>query len=98
MPRMIVRLDITRHADALFGYCVSVGGHDLFEDVGLISVRQAIVGALAGLAADMRAVELAYGSVVSGTYPVSVLSSHIDALAEHAVLTAAAVQQAMNAS
>ncbi|MGA0612764.1 hypothetical protein [Caldimonas sp. KR1-144] len=93
---MLVRIDLTHRPDAGFAYRVSVPDQEGYEDEGLASIDLAIVGALAGLEPGTRAVQLSFDGVVSGTYPLKVLSANVEQLARHAVLTAQAVRQAMS--
>lgn len=92
---MLARIDLTHSPAAGFAYRVSVQDEAGYEDEGLATIEQAIVGALAGLEPATRAVQLSFDGVISGTYPVKVLSANIEQLARHAVLTAQAVRRAM---
>lgn len=92
---MIARIEIDR-TDVDYAYRVLADGDLLFEDEGLGSVVQCLVGAVEGLPPAVRAVEIACGGVVSGTYPLAVLASSAAEVARHAVNTTASVYEALN--
>ncbi len=91
---MIVRFAIQPAAGA-FDYQVSYEGEELFGDEGLQSVEQCIVAAVEGLGQDAMAAEVAYGGIVSGTYPLASLALMSAQIAEHAINTTAAIQELM---
>lgn len=91
---MIVRIDIQRTED-LFDYRVMADGDALFEDTGFSSVVHCLAAAVEGLPPEVRAVEVACGGVVSGTYPLQVLAVNAEQVAQHSVNTTAAVFEAM---
>ena len=91
---MIVRIEIHRDGDA-YEYRVIAEGEVLYGDAGFTSVVHGLVGAVEGLPPEVRAVEVACGGVVSGTYPLGVLAANADQVALHAVNTTAAVFEAM---
>lgn len=91
---MIVRIEIHHGGDA-YDYRVLDGGDPLFDDAGFGSVVQALAGAVEGLPPQARAVEVACGGVVSGTYPLAVLATNAAQVAQHAVNTTAAVFEAL---
>jgi len=91
---MIVRFAIQSAAGA-FDYQVSYEGEELFGDEGLQSVEQCIVAAVEGLGQDAMAAEVAYGGIVSGTYPLASLALMSAQIAEHAINTTAAIQELM---
>ena len=91
---MIVRIEIHR-TEADYEYRVIADGDVLFDDAGFSSVVHALAGAVEGLPPEVRAVEVACGGVVSGTYPLTVLASSAPQVAQHAVNTTAAVYEAM---
>ena len=91
---MIVRIEIHR-ADDVYEYRVVADGNVLFDDTGFSSVVHCLVGAVEGLPPEVRAVEVACGGVVSGTYPLQVLAANAPQIAQHAVNTTAAVYEAM---
>ena len=96
---MIVRIEIHRsqYDGANYEYRVLHDGDQLFDDSGFTSVVHCLVGAVEGLPPEVRAVEVACGGVVSGTYPLQVLASNAEQVATHAVNTTAAVFEAMQA-
>ena len=92
---MIVRIDIHRSGDA-YDYRVLSDGDLLFDEAGFGSVVACLAGAVEGLPPEARAVEVACGGVVSGTYPLTVLAGSANQVAQHAVNTTAAVFEALN--
>ena len=92
---MIVRIDIHRTGDA-YDYRVLSDGDLLFDESGFSSVVHCLAGAVEGLPPEVRAVEVACGGVVSGTYPLHVLASSAAQVAQHAVNTTAAVFEALS--
>jgi hypothetical protein len=91
---MIVRIEIHREDDQ-YEYRVLAEGDVLYDDTGFTSVVHCLVGAVEGLPPEVRAVEVACGGVVSGTYPLEVLAANAEQVAQHAVNTTAAVYEAM---
>ena len=91
---MIVRIEIHRDGD-VFEYRVIAEGEVLYDDAGFTSVVHCLVGAVEGLPPEVRAVEVACGGIVSGTYPLTVLAANAEQVALHAVNTTAAVFEAM---
>jgi hypothetical protein len=91
---MIVRIEIHR-TDDIYEYRVVADGELLFDDSGFSSVVHCLVGAVEGLPPQVRAVEVACGGVVSGTYPLTVLAASAEQVAQHAVNTTAAVWEAL---
>ena len=91
---MIVRIDI-QHTDDIYEYRVIAEGDVLFDDTGFSSVMHCLAAAVEGLPPEVRAVEVACGGVVSGTYPLHVLASNAAQVAQHSVNTTAAVFEAM---
>ena len=91
---MIVRIEIHR-TDSVYEYRVMSDGDLLFDDTGFSSVVHSLVGAVEGLPPEVRAVEVACGGVVSGTYPLHVLAANAEQVAQHAVNTTAAVFEAL---
>jgi len=91
---MIVRLDIEQNETAAFAYRVSFEAETLFDDEDLASFDEALVAAIEGLAPDVVGIELAYGGVVSGTYPLDVVAANLDQVAAHAMNTTAAIFEA----
>ena len=91
---MIVRIEIHRNDD-VYEYRALADGDLLFEDSGHSSVVNCLVAAVEGLPPEVRAVEVACGGVVSGTYPLTVLAHNTAQVAQHAVNTTAAVYEAL---
>lgn len=91
---MIVRIDIEQTAPSVFAYRVSVEAETLYDDESLGSFEEALIAAIEGLAPDAVAIELAYGGVVSGTYPLHVVATNLDQVATHAINTTAAIYEA----
>ncbi len=91
---MIVRIEIHR-ADDSHEYRVVDDGTVLFADGGFGSVVHCLAAAVEGLPPAVRAVEVACGGVVSGTYPLDVLATNAAQVAQHAVNTTAAVFEAV---
>jgi hypothetical protein len=91
---MIVRIEIHRTDDS-YDHRVLAEGDLLYEDGGFSSVVHALAGAVEGLPPEARAVEVACGGIVSGTYPLEVLAANAAQVAQHAVNTTAAVFEAL---
>ncbi len=91
---MIARIEIHRNGDD-YEYRVLADGDLLFDDAGFTSVVHCLAGAVEGLPPEVRAVEVACGGIVSGTYPLHVLAGNADQVAQHAVNTTAAVFEAL---
>jgi hypothetical protein len=91
---MIARIEIHR-ADDVYEYRVVADGDLLYDDAGFTSVVHCLAGAVEGLPPAVRAVEVACGGIVSGTYPLHVLAANADQVAQHAVNTTAAVFEAL---
>ena len=91
---MIVRIEIHREGD-VYEYRVLANGDVLYDDAGFTSVVHCLVGAVEGLPPAVRAVEVACGGIVSGTYPLDALAANADQVAQHAVNTTAAVFEAL---
>ena len=91
---MIVRIEIHRTGD-VYEYRVLEDGAVLFDDSGFSSVVHCLAAAVEGLPPPVRAVEIACGGIVSGTYPLHVLATSAAQVAQHAVNTTAAVYEAM---
>lgn len=91
---MIVRIEIHRSGE-VYEYRVMSDGDLLFDDTGFGSVVQCLADAAEGLPPAVRAVEVACGGIVSGTYPLHVLAANAAQVAQHAVNTTAAVFEAM---
>ncbi|MDE2402710.1 MAG: hypothetical protein KGL90_13710 [Burkholderiales bacterium] len=92
---MIVRIEIDDYDAGTYEYRVTDHGEALFGDAGLPSVVESIVSAVEGLAPSVMAVEIWYRSIVSGTYPLSVVAMSPHQIAEHAVNTTTAIEEVM---
>ena len=92
---MIARIEIHRAGD-VYEYRVLADGDVLFDDAGFTSVVHCLVGAVEGLPPQVRAVEVACGGIVSGTYPLAVLVANAEQVAQHAVNTTAAVYESLH--
>ena len=91
---MIVRIDIDPAGEgAGYAYRVSEEAEDLYDDVGLDSVAECLVGAIEAMPPGVVAVELAYDGIVSGTYPLQVVAMNLEQVAQHAVNTTEAVDE-----
>lgn len=90
---MIVRIEIHREAGQ-YEYRVLDAGDVLFAESGFSSVVNCLAAAVEGFAPEVRAVEVACGGVVSGTYPLATLAANAEQVAQHAVNTTAAVFEA----
>ena len=92
---MIVRIEIDNIDGELFEYRVTDQAEELYGDTGLDSFVECLVAAVEGMAPHMVAAEIAYRGVVSGTYPLTAIGMSIDQVAEHAMNTTAAIEEAM---
>ena len=91
---MIVRIDIDGTDAELYDYRVRYEAQDLYADAGLASVVESLVAAVEGLPPEVIGVEVAYRSVVSGTYPLQVIAMNLDQVAAHAMNTTEAIEEA----
>jgi hypothetical protein len=85
---MIVRFHIDPFEQDQYEYRVSYEGE---ED----SIEQCIVAATEGLGQDAVAAEIAYKSVVSGTYALASLALMSAQIADHALQTTMAIEEVM---
>lgn len=92
---MIVRIDIDMTEGEFYEYRVSQEAEDLYADEGLDSFVECLVAAVEGMAPEVVAAEIAYRGIVSGTYPLAVIGMSIEQVAEHAINTTAAIEEAM---
>jgi hypothetical protein len=92
---MIVRFHIDHFEQDQYEYRVSYEGEELFGDAGLDSIEQCIVAATEGLGQDAVAAEIAYKSVVSGTYALASLALMSAQIADHALQTTTAIEEVM---
>jgi len=92
---MIVRFHIDPLEQDSYEYRVTYEGEDLYGDAGLDSLDACIVAAVEGLGQDAVAAEVAYKSILSGTYPLASLALMTAQIAEHARQTTAAVEEVL---
>ena len=92
---MIVRFHIDLMEQDQYEYRVSYEGEELYSDVGLDSIEACIVAATEGLGQDAIAAEVAYKGIISGTYALASLALVSAQIAEHALQTTAAIEEAM---
>lgn len=90
---MIVRFHIDTLEQGQYEYRVSYEGEDLFSDAGLDSIEACIVAATEGLGRDAVGAEIAYRSIISGTYPLATLALASAQIAEHALNTTTAMEE-----
>ena len=91
---MIVRIDIEQTEPSVFAYRVSIEAETLYDDESLGTIDEALNAAIEGLAPDAVGIELAYGGVVSGTYPLHVVATNLEQVIAHAINTTAAIYEA----
>ena len=92
---MIVRFHIDPIEQGQYEYRVSYEGEDLYSDSGLGSIEDCIVAATEGLGQDAIAAEVAYKSIISGTYALASLALMSAQIADHALQTADAIDEAV---
>lgn len=92
---MIVRFHLDQFAAGSFEYRVTHEGETLYADAGLSSLGECIVAALEGLGQDALGAEIAYKSVISGTYPLASLALMAAQIAEHAENSTAAIEEVL---
>lgn len=92
---MIVRFHIDLMEQDQYEYRVSYEGEDLYSDAGLDSIEACIVAATEGLGQDAIAAEVAYKGIISGTYALASLALVSAQIAEHALQTTAAIEEAL---
>ena len=91
---MIVRFHIDPIEQSLFEYSVSYEGEPLYADCGLASIEDCIIAATEGLDRDVVAAEVAYKGVISGTYALASLALMAAQIADHALQTTTAIEEA----
>ena len=91
---MIVRIAIQHSPTEGYEYLVSTDGEALYADAGLSTFLHALAAAIEGLGPEVKAAELAFQGIVSGTYPLRVLATRPAEVAQHAVNTTDAVAEA----
>lgn len=92
---MIVRFHIDPMEQDQYEYRVSYEGEELYSDAGLNSIEACIVAATEGLGQDAIAAEVAYKGIISGTYALASLALVSAQIAEHALQTTAAIEEAL---
>lgn len=92
---MIVRFHIDPMEQDQYEYRVSYEGEELYSDAGLDSIEACIVAATEGLGQDAIAAEVAYKGIISGTYALASLALVSAQIAEHALQTTAAIEEAL---
>jgi hypothetical protein len=92
---MIVRFHIDLMEQDQYEYRVSYEGEELYSDAGLDSIEACIVAATEGLGQDAIAAEVAYKGIISGTYALASLALVSAQIAEHALQTTAAIEEAL---
>lgn len=90
---MIVRFHIDPIEQGLYEYRVTYEGEALYGDAGLSSMEECIVAATEGLGSDAVAAEVAYKSVISGTYALASLALMSSQIADHALQTTLAIEE-----
>ena len=91
---MIVRFHIDPAAEGQYEYRVTHEGEALYEDSGLDSMEACIVAATEGLGQDAVAAEVAYKGIISGTYALASLALVSNQIAQHALQTTEAIEDA----
>jgi len=91
---MIVRFHVDPVEQGLYEYRVSYEGEELYGDAGLGSIEECIIAATEGLGSDAVAAEVAYKSVISGTYALASLALMSAQIADHALQTTMAIEEA----
>ena len=95
---MIVRFNIDLAEQDQFDYRVSYEGEELYADTGLSSIEACVTAALEGLGSDAVAAEVAYKGVISGTYALASLALASSQIAQHALQTTEAIEEALEAA
>ena len=94
---MIVRFHIDPvnplEGDA-YEYRVTYEGEDLFSDSGLASIEDCVVAATEGLGQDAIGAEISYKGIISGTYALASLALVSAQIAQHALQTTEAIEEA----
>jgi hypothetical protein len=90
---MIVRFHIDQLGSGSYEYLVTYEGEALYGDAGLDSIEACIVAATEGLGRDPVGAEIAYRSIISGTYPLATLALASAQIAEHALNTTLAMEE-----
>jgi len=91
---VIVRFHIDPADEGQYEYRVSYEGEAIYEDSGLDSIEACIVAATEGLGQDAMAAEVAYKGIISGTYALASLALVSSQIAQHALQTTEAIEDA----
>jgi hypothetical protein len=91
---MIVRIDLQHSETAGASYDVSAEHETLYDGAGFSSLVNALAAAVEGLGPEVHAAEIAFGGIVSGTYPLTTIAMRPNEVTQHAVNSAAAVVEA----
>ena len=92
---MIVRFNIDAAGQDQYEYRVTYEGEDLYADSGLGSIEDCVTAALEGLGGDAVAAEVAFKGVISGTYALASLALASNQIAQHALQTTEAIEEAL---
>lgn len=92
---MIVRFNIDVAGQDQYDYRVTYEGEDLYADTGLGSIEACVTAALEGLGGDAVAAEIAFKGVISGTYALASLALASSQIAQHALQTTEAIEEAL---
>lgn len=92
---MIVRFHIDPIGPDQYEYRVTYEGEALYDDAGLDSIEACVVAATEGLGQDAIGAEVAYKGVISGTYALASLALVSSQIAQHALQTTQAIEEAM---
>ena len=92
---MIVRFNIDVAGQDQYDYRVTYEGEDLYADTGLGSIEACVTAALEGLGSDAVAAEIAFKGVISGTYALASLALASSQIAQHALQTTEAIEEAL---
>ncbi|MGE4244052.1 hypothetical protein [Ramlibacter sp.] len=87
----IAKLDVRKWEQGLYEYIVHEGGQDLYAEAGFNSISEALKSA-SDAEGDLAGFEVSYGGCVVGTYPVGVLRTIAEEVAQRAVDTAASMK------
>lgn len=92
---MIVRFSIDPIEQGQYDYRVTHEGENLYDDSGLESIEACIIAATDGLGQDAVAAEVAYKGIISGTYALASLALASAQIAQHALQTTDAIEEAL---
>ena len=91
---MIVRIDLHHDEHEGYSYGVTAEHQTLYDGSGFSSLVGGLAAAVEGLGSDVRAAEIAFQGIVSGTYPLTTIATRPNEVTQHAVNTASAVYEA----